>query len=167
MGVQSRTYRNLELDCPLPLRSKAKNPQHMYYDWQKLLNRSDVRSQVLPLREEVFQKYENLVATKNQTVVQHLAQHWNNLLEDLKQGEPHSFPNYHVAIQRAPMYICLGMTKGNNWLPLIFQPPILMWPLMGCRDTNKLYDETAEEAMWDRLENMKGFYWNLAIRGTR
>lgn len=103
-----------------------------------------------------------MIGSKNQIIVEHLTRRWNNLPKDLKQGELHSLSNYHAAIQRASKYIRLGRTKGNNWLPLIFQPPILMWPLMGCRATDKLYDEAVEEARWARLEKMKGFFWNLA-----
>lgn len=47
-------HKNLEFHFPLPLKAEVKNPWHMYYDWQKLLTRPDVRSQVLPLREEAF-----------------------------------------------------------------------------------------------------------------
>lgn len=97
MGTQARTYRNLEFDCPLPLKAEAKNPRHMYYDWQKLLARPDVKSQVLPLREKAFQEYEHLVENKSQAVVEYLVLYWNSLPKDLKQGEPHSLPNYHAA----------------------------------------------------------------------
>lgn len=64
----------MELDCPLPLRVEANNPQLLYYDWKKLLYRSDVKSRVLPHREEVFQEYENLIETEGQIVAGYLAQ---------------------------------------------------------------------------------------------
>lgn len=61
-------------------------------------------------------------------------------------------------MQRAPKYIQLGRKKTNNWVPLIFQPPILMWPLLGCKTTDKPYEVVTEEVRWSRLEKMKGFY---------
>lgn len=70
-------------------------------------------------------------------------------------------------MQRAPRYIELGRKKANNQLPLIFQPPILLWPLLACQPIEQNYDAVIEEiARWSRLEKMKGFYWNLASRGT-
>lgn len=166
MGTQAKAYRNLKFDCPLPLRAEAKDPQLLHYDWQKLLARLDVRSQVLPMREEIFQAYEHLIANESTTTVDCLIQHWNNLPDDLKQGEPHSLLNFHAAINRAPKYIYLGRMKNNDWLPLIFQPPILMWPLLGCKISNKPYEVATKEARWAILEKMKGFYWNLASGGT-
>lgn len=32
LGTQAKAYRNLEFDCPLPLRAKAKDPRLLYYD---------------------------------------------------------------------------------------------------------------------------------------
>lgn len=37
MGTHARMHKNLEFDYPLPFRAEAKNPWHMYYDWQNLL----------------------------------------------------------------------------------------------------------------------------------
>lgn len=94
MGAQARAYKDFEFDCPLPLRKEAKEPRVLYYEWQKLLVRKDVRILVLPMREEIYQAYEHLVQTESVAAIDGLTQCWNNLPKQLKQGEPHSLPNF-------------------------------------------------------------------------
>lgn len=167
MGAQARAYRDFEFDCPLPLRKEAKEPRVLYYEWQKLLVRDDVRKLVLPTREEIYQAYEHLVQIDSAAIIDGLTQCQNNLPEESKQGEPHSLQNFQAAMERAPKYIQLGREKTNKWLPLIFQPPILMWPLLGCKTMDQPYEAvTKESTRWSRMKKMKGFYWNLALGGT-
>lgn len=67
---------------------------------------------MLPIREETYQEYEHLIKNENTATIECLVQHWNNLPEDLKQGEPHSLPNFRAAIQRAPKVHPFG--KGEE-----------------------------------------------------
>lgn len=75
IGPQAREFEKLELVCPLPLRRESEAPKVLYYEWQKLLIRDDVSKIVLPMRDEVYQAYEQLVQTHRTTTLEGLTQH--------------------------------------------------------------------------------------------
>lgn len=117
-----------ELELSLPLRAESREPRRLYFYWQKIVYEPDYAKDILPLREEVYKEYEQMAPREGQVAIGHLVQHWNSLPNELRQSEPHSVQKNHVALNIAPKYMHLGRTKGRHWLPLIFQPLILLWP---------------------------------------
>ena len=70
----------------------------------------------------------------------------------------HSPQNLQMAIRRMPRYLMLGRSQKNYWLPLRFQPPILLHPLLGKNDSVDDYDMTIEAQKWERLKQNHGYF---------
>lgn len=171
---QAHQYIELEYEIPLFLRPEVKDARTLYYDW---LNRtlyydwlkiaySKPRIWIIPpLREATYQEYttmaeKNLLATKqgNQWC-------WIELSEDLQKKEPHSLLNFIMATWQAPWYVKLGEERKSDWIPLIFQPPLLLSPLLANKQDLEKFDMIEELHRYERYMESKGFYWNISIGG--
>lgn len=79
-------------------------------------------------------------------------QRWVWLPQDLRTRELHSPQNLEMAISRMPRYMMLGKSKKNYWVPLRFQPPILLHPMLGKHDSFANYNMSLEDQKWERLK---------------
>ena len=59
---------------------------------------------------------------------------------------------------RIPRYIMLGKNQKNYWIPLRFQPPILLHPMLGKNDSFFGYNMSFEEQKWENLKNNYGYF---------
>lgn len=59
---------------------------------------------------------------------------------DMKKREPHSPQNLTLDTTRIPWYINLGRSLHNYWLPLRFQSPILLQPLVAMNENVEDHD---------------------------
>lgn len=119
----------MESNIPLPIRVESSNPRDIRKEWHRMLRRPSYGNRIMTWIEAICTEYEVKTTTKEERVRGYLAQRWNSLIDELKQAEPHSIHNYVAALKRIGRYIHIGRTKGILWLPLTFQPPILLWPV--------------------------------------
>lgn len=80
------------------------------------------------------------------------------MLEDLRTREYHSPYNLELAISRMPIYMMLARSKRNYWVPLHFQPPILLHLMLGKNDTFVEYNMIDKEQKWERLKQNYGYF---------
>ena len=72
--------------------------------------------------------------------------------------EPHSPLNLTLANKRAPWYIVMDRVRQNFWIPLTFQPPMLLFPFLAIAENLEDYDMEEEVNRWERHGETKGFY---------
>lgn len=77
---------------------------------------------------------------------------------DLKIREPHSPQNLTLAKIRIPWYIDLGRNQCKHWLPLRYQPLVLLQPLLAVNDNAKDHDMTTKVWHWKRLKINYGYF---------
>ena len=63
---------------------------------------------------------------------------------DLKIREPHSHQDLTLATIRIPWYIDLGRNQCKYWLPLRYQPPIILQPLLVVNDNVEDHELTTK-----------------------
>ena len=51
-----------------------------------------------------------------------------------------------------PRYVAMARDKKSYWVPLRFQPPILLHPMLGKIESFANYNLNYEEIKWERLK---------------
>ena len=52
----------------------------------------------------------------------------------------------------------LGRSQNNYWVPLHFQPPILLHHMLRKHDSFANYDMSIEDQKWERLKQNYGYF---------
>ena len=63
-----------------------------------------------------------------------------------------------MVVSRMTRYIMLARSQRNYWIPLRFQPPILLHPMLGKNDSFSNYNMSHEDQKWDRLKQNHGYF---------
>lgn len=132
-GEQFDSFKHVGTTQPLPIRKESTIGKRIYFDWKKLQADKWVFSHIHPLRAQVFYQYEQIVNHNLPHALIHSKAKWEDLTQNLQSKESHSPQNLHVATTRAKRHISNAQKLKENWLPLVTQPPILLWPLLFMR----------------------------------
>ena len=63
-------------------------------------------------------------------------------------------------------YITLGRSQQNKWIPLCFQPPILLHPMLAKHESFHDHNMVHENNKWNNLKENYG-YFNYKERASR
>lgn len=143
---------------PLYIRPEVQHTHRVFFDWLTVSNNKSAAARIQPVCEQTFLDWEQHCSANALDAITASLQRWIQLLEYLKTRELHSPQNLELAISRMPRYMMLARSQRNYWVPLLFQPPILLHPILRKNDTFSKYNMIFEEQKWERLRQNHGYF---------
>ena len=128
--AQAGPYRNKEIDEPLYLQPEIQDTCQAYFDQISITNNAKCASKITQIHEQEFVEWECHYSRLIPEAIGTCTQKWNSLPFDLKVRQFHSPQNLELVAHRMTRYITLGRSQKNKWIPLRFQPPILLHPML-------------------------------------
>jgi hypothetical protein len=81
---------------------------------------------------------------------------WNVSSNEVKNREPFSFINFHIATFRLERYSRMILDEGPTWIRCRYNPPIIWYPLEGYQSNYEICKKE-EDAAFEELKGKNGF----------
>lgn len=155
---QAAPYREKEMLEPLYIHVEVQNTHRVFFDQLSINNNPSSAAKIHPVLEQAFLDWKEHCSTISPEAIGASTQRWIRLSEELRTRELHSPQNLELANYKMPRYVEMTRDKKSYWVPLFFQPPILLHPMVGKIESFVKYNLNHEELKWERLKQNHGYF---------